>query len=256
MLRSFLSWPTSKSQRRALWVSGAAHVVGIVAMGGFSFAALRPDLQPIGEPIVLQATFEAPEDILEVEFESTWSGEPIDIMPQVAYIESQRWVHTPANLVPIEELLDAELLRQVRPHDMLAVDESMQRQQTPQKDAPLIQTQEASVSPRRQQRKIQPNTPTTLAAVPQRTAPSFAGNSPAVYPDLARQRGYEGVVLVRLHIDAHGRVKYAEVAKSSGHAILDAAAITTVRRWEGLPATLAGQPIATVELLPFRFRLR
>ena len=62
--------------------------------------------------------------------------------------------------------------------------------------------------------------------------------------------------MLRLFIDAAGAVTRVEVAQSSGHAILDAEAVATVRTWRGSPATLNGQPVETNELLPVRFQLR
>ncbi len=257
MLRSFLTWSISTSRRRALLVSGAGHVVGLAVLGGITFASLPQDAPPIGHTLVIQGSMDTPEeDFREIEFESTRSGEPVDIMPLAARAEAHRFVHTPPELVPIEDLLDAELLRQVRPSDMLSVDDSMHRQTAELEEIMPVEQQIEPVMPSRQHSRVMPSTPTAVASVPQQTSPSFAGNSPAVYPDLARQRGWEGVVLVRIHIDAEGRVIHAEIAKSSGYEVLDAAAITTVRHWRGSPATLSGRPVATVELLPFRFRLR
>jgi protein TonB len=86
--------------------------------------------------------------------------------------------------------------------------------------------------------------------------PSFDGNRPPRYPELARQRGWEGTVLLRLYIAADGRVTEAKVEKTSGYPILDAAAVTTVRTWHGYPATRGGRPVATEELLPVRFAMR
>jgi protein TonB len=61
--------------------------------------------------------------------------------------------------------------------------------------------------------------------------------------------------MLRLHISAAGAVTLVEVEKSSGYEILDAEAVTTVRTWRGAPATLNGEPVATVERLPVIFRL-
>jgi protein TonB len=69
------------------------------------------------------------------------------------------------------------------------------------------------------------------------------------YPREAIERGIEGGVIVLLTLTATGSVANAEVATSSGHAILDAAALAAVRRISGLPVT------QRQVLLPVQFRL-
>ncbi len=89
-----------------------------------------------------------------------------------------------------------------------------------------------------------------------RSGPSFAGNAPPRYPDLARKNRWEGQVLLRLSISADGRVSEVEVIRSSGYEILDEAAVSAVRTWRGRPALLDGEPVAAEESLPIRFRVR
>jgi protein TonB len=69
------------------------------------------------------------------------------------------------------------------------------------------------------------------------------------YPREAIERGLEGDVIVLLTLTASGGVADAMVATSSGHAMLDAAALVAVRRIAGLPS--AQRQV----LLPVQFRL-
>ncbi len=69
------------------------------------------------------------------------------------------------------------------------------------------------------------------------------------YPREAIERGIEGDVIVLLTLTPNGGVAAAAVATSSGHPILDAAALVAVRGINGLPV---GQRQV---LLPVRFRL-
>jgi protein TonB len=69
------------------------------------------------------------------------------------------------------------------------------------------------------------------------------------YPREAIERGIEGDVIVLLTLTASGGVADATVATSSGHAMLDAAALAAVRRIAGLPS--AQRQV----LLPVQFRL-
>lgn len=99
----------------------------------------------------------------------------------------------------------------------------------------------------------------TLPAAPgtdDESPPDFAGNLPPAYPPEAYLRGIEGRVLLRLFISETGRVERVEMLVSSGHEILDRAAVEAVRRWRGTPAYRAGVAVPTVEQLPVLFRLR
>ncbi len=71
------------------------------------------------------------------------------------------------------------------------------------------------------------------------------------YPAEAIALGQEGEVLVLLVVDADGKVGAARVEKSSGHELLDAAALRAVRSLRALPLDAPRQV-----LLPVRFRLR
>lgn len=71
------------------------------------------------------------------------------------------------------------------------------------------------------------------------------------YPEEAITLGLEGEALVRLFLDESGNAITARLEHSSGHAILDEAAVRAARTVHSLPA---GTP--TEILLPVRFRLR
>ncbi len=70
------------------------------------------------------------------------------------------------------------------------------------------------------------------------------------YPPEAVERGLEGEVLVLLTLDEQSRVIKAELARSSGHPLLDQAALVAARRLGALP----GNPRQT--LLPVSFQLQ
>jgi periplasmic protein TonB len=76
-------------------------------------------------------------------------------------------------------------------------------------------------------------------------------NAGQFYPADAIARGLEGEVLILLVIQSDGSVGGARVERSSGHPILDAAALKAVRSLQSLPADA---PLEIV--LPVNFRLR
>jgi len=94
-----------------------------------------------------------------------------------------------------------------------------------------------------------------FAGVDDRTPPDLSGNRPPRYPAEAIRRHLEGVVLLRLRIAASGQVERVEIAKSSGYSILDHTAVEAVTTWHARPAEQEGKAVATVEILPVRFRL-
>lgn len=71
------------------------------------------------------------------------------------------------------------------------------------------------------------------------------------YPAEAIARGLQGDALVLLVIDESGNVVAARIEQSSGHPILDEAALRAARTLKSLPADTPQQSI-----LPIRFRLK
>lgn len=79
--------------------------------------------------------------------------------------------------------------------------------------------------------------------------------TPPTYPPLARRLGETGKVVLRVELDATGRVSAAQVVSSSGFDRLDAAALAAVRTWRCQPAQRDGQAVRSVALQPFKFTL-
>ena len=89
----------------------------------------------------------------------------------------------------------------------------------------------------------------------QLATPLYRLNPPPVYPQAARQRRSEGVVLLRVLVLADGMVGELRLEKSSGHAVLDQAALRAVRGWAFAPGRRGGVPAAMEVLVPVRFTL-
>ncbi|BAU46777.1 cell envelope biogenesis protein TonB [Sulfurifustis variabilis] len=75
------------------------------------------------------------------------------------------------------------------------------------------------------------------------------------YPLAARRQGIEGRVLLTAHVRADGSCRDVRLKQSSGHSLLDRAALDTVKRWRFLPASRAGNAIDSWVDVPIRFRL-
>ncbi|RMH05368.1 MAG: energy transducer TonB [Nitrospirae bacterium] len=76
------------------------------------------------------------------------------------------------------------------------------------------------------------------------------------YPLVAREEGWEGLVILRLHISAQGYVESITIRKSSGIPILDQSAQQTVKHWQFEPAKNGEFPVPATVDLPIRFDLR
>ncbi|MBI4355560.1 MAG: TonB family protein [Candidatus Omnitrophica bacterium] len=85
--------------------------------------------------------------------------------------------------------------------------------------------------------------------------PGYLRNPAPVYPMLARQRGEEGTVLLRVQVLPTGRCGQVVVLSSSGSALLDAAAVQAVQQWQFKPARRGAATVAVWVEIPIIFQL-
>lgn len=85
--------------------------------------------------------------------------------------------------------------------------------------------------------------------------PKFVHRIMPRYPELARRRGREGLVLLRLVIGPGGELRSVEVVEGGGHGF-EEAALAAVRASSFAPATRGGQAVESAALLPIRFALK
>jgi len=85
--------------------------------------------------------------------------------------------------------------------------------------------------------------------------PRLLRNRPPVYPPQAVQRGFQGTVVLLIQVTEDGLVGQLDLAESSGHSVLDAAAMYAVRTWRFAPARAGGRAVAATVRLPIRFSL-
>lgn len=93
---------------------------------------------------------------------------------------------------------------------------------------------------------------TTVAARYDATA---LDNPKPPYPRAARRRGHEGRVVLNARVRSDGVCTEVTLKLGSGHALLDTAALDTVRRWRFIPARRAGTAIDSWVEVPIVFRL-
>ncbi|WP_094603655.1 hypothetical protein SPSIL_055050 [Sporomusa silvacetica DSM 10669] len=75
------------------------------------------------------------------------------------------------------------------------------------------------------------------------------------YPSEARHNRWQGRVVVRVLVEASGRVTDARVAQSSGYNELDQAAEAVVYQWRFNPAYRDGRPVTVWVKVPVAFKL-
>jgi TonB family protein len=85
--------------------------------------------------------------------------------------------------------------------------------------------------------------------------PDYKVNPKPHYPYVARRRGYEGIVVLKVLVMEDGRVGEIRIEESSGFEILDEAAIKSVRKWVFSPAKRNGIPVSSWVKIPIRFEL-
>ena len=79
---------------------------------------------------------------------------------------------------------------------------------------------------------------------------------PPPYPSLARRRGWEGDVLLRVRVGADGRPREVVVERSSGRRMLDQAASEHVlAKWRFQPALEDGRQVDAWARVPISFRI-
>lgn len=230
---------------KGLVVSAILHVGAVLLLANHWLPDSTPSAELSGSPrtISLEAAFVERDDLgLAIEMA------PIQIQPGVAWVAERRFVDRPT----VAEDWDLPAITIAEPSELpqLAV-RSNRREPIPTAVDQPVSMPRTTATPEPEVDKHVPKP----AGVEAKTPPLFFDNKPGRYPDLAKQRGWEGDVLLKLVIDATGRITEVSVARSSGHEILDAAAVNAVRRWRAKPARRFGRPVSTTEYLPVQFRL-
>ena len=83
------------------------------------------------------------------------------------------------------------------------------------------------------------------------------GNNPRPeYPRAAREAGWEGTVMLQVLVLPDGTAGAVALHKTSGHSLLDEAALSAVKDWKFIPAMDGNFPVQSVVRLPVRFDLK
>ena len=100
-----------------------------------------------------------------------------------------------------------------------------------------------------------PAPPPEPAVTPPIGNAAYLNNPPPRYPQSAQEEGWEGRTVLRVHVDASGHPIGVQLHASSGHEVLDKAALAAVRQWTFVPAMRGATPIDGWVDVPLDFRL-
>jgi periplasmic protein TonB len=84
---------------------------------------------------------------------------------------------------------------------------------------------------------------------------NYGTNPKPKYPAVARSRGWQGKVLLRVKVTADGLSEAVILHQSSGHDSLDESAIAAVEKWQFIPAKRGNTPVACTVIVPIIFTL-
>jgi protein TonB len=103
-------------------------------------------------------------------------------------------------------------------------------------------------------------TPAPVSQAPAATpnvppSPLMSNAASFAYPMEAKLKHWEGVVRLRVLVGLDGRVQEISVLRSSGHEVLDKAALKAVREWRFKPAMRAGNPVEDFGWVDIPFKL-
>ncbi|GLS91071.1 hypothetical protein GCM10007916_21390 [Psychromonas marina] len=131
--------------------------------------------------------------------------------------------------------------------------------QTKPKKIPKEVSKEAQQPPQKIDKLIPP---AASASTAKQSAPKIvekitfsARPAPIAYPHSAKRRNIEGIVLVEVWLDEQGKQTKQHIINSSGHQVLDKAALKGIRQWQFSRQQDSGQAIAYRVQVPINFGL-
>jgi protein TonB len=146
-------------------------------------------------------------------------------------------VELPKFAAPVEAVFIPEQTEQ-QPEPEIKIKPQIDNVMPAEEPMPEVQFEEAVVPP---SVTPIPQSEGSISAAPAAGAPAqdlkTANRVDPTYPSASRRAGEEGTVRVKVLVDQKGRPSQVEVAKSSGFARLDEAALEAVRKWRFVAAT-------------------
>lgn len=105
------------------------------------------------------------------------------------------------------------------------------------------------------QPQVQPEPVAAPVFVAATAEPDYLQNPAPAYPEAALENGWEGTVLLNVHVTGDGKADDVQIKNSSGRKILDNAAVATVAGWSFVPAKQGEQAVDSWVEVPIEFSL-
>ncbi|MGH7886047.1 MAG: energy transducer TonB, partial [Thermodesulfobacteriota bacterium] len=86
--------------------------------------------------------------------------------------------------------------------------------------------------------------------------PNYKINPKPNYPMIARRRGYEGNVLIKVWVLKSGKVGEMKLEKPSGYSMLDESALDAVKDWLFIPGKKNGVSVSSWVTIPITFKIK
>jgi protein TonB len=225
----------------------------------------KDELLPLPSPICLSLSYKTPE------IRETPSPEPIEEPPKTpdppAPTRSEEPKRNPVSerkppspkkssplTVPRERAVP-ETPPLPRTVETQAVSDDPPRTETEIPSPPASAERRASTITDSQSLTPKPNS-VEKKAYSKQAVPLYMQNPPPEYPSMARRKGYEGTVVMEVFVDREGRVRDLNLFQSSGHKVLDRAAMKAVKGWLFEPARRGEEKVDMWVKIPLTFRLK
>jgi protein TonB len=93
------------------------------------------------------------------------------------------------------------------------------------------------------------------AAVTEPVAADYLRNPPPIYPRAALRKRMQGTVLIEVRVSTNGLPLLVSLERSSGHYLLDEAALKAVKKWKFVPAHRGSEMVEASVVVPVEFKI-
>ena len=95
----------------------------------------------------------------------------------------------------------------------------------------------------------------SISRIVKEAVPLYKENPAPVYPMQAKNRGYEGTVILEVLVTKEGKAGKVSVFQSSRYSLLDEAAVSSVKKWRFEPGKKGDEKVDMPVKIPIRFKL-
>jgi protein TonB len=263
--------PANRQQRNKLWMAeGAAYLLAAILHVGFwqIYQTMPKPLPPV-EPPVIEAR-------LVVKPPPAALAQPqAPALPPVAAPQSKMQAPPPSKPVPkaakpaakqVVEKPEKVEKPKPKPKPLTVPTAKHMDRPEPQEEAESPPAEPVREAPRESHREASPappareegHSPVKAPPGPAEDTQYHPGGMSGLkrrYPHAALERGWEGTVTLKVHIQADGDIGEVLVVSSSGHDVLDEAAVDLIKEAHATPARRGDKSIDSWVVVPYRFTI-